>query len=195
MKAVILSLYPDFSFQLPPNGAGITQVIGAPDKVQEGYATVVGRTVGGNAVFRWQVQGNADFEASVPITTAVEKLVFPFDNSNGYYMGIALVNTNVDGSFVDLAIRDLAGNVISTHRAFNTAHQSYLLKDVYPETRGIAGTIEFAAFGGDGTPPQATIFGDSPAIQPHRAIHHDDAGVCRQFSVTVSARGRHPRYG
>jgi hypothetical protein len=98
------------------------------------------------------------YPGALPITPSVEELVFQFDNTNGFYMGIALVNTNVDGSFVQMVIRDVSGNVVSMPRVSNVPHQAYLLKDLYPETDGIAGTITFVAFGdGDGTPPVPTI--------------------------------------
>ena len=145
-----LGAAPGFSFQLPPNGIGIASVTGDPTRVQQGYATVVGRTVSGNAIFRWQVAGNPDFEASVPITATVEKSVFPFDNSNGFYMGIALVTTAEWRPRV--TIRDASGNIITQTSAPAVAHQAYLMRDVYPETVGIVGTIEFDAFDSDSNP-------------------------------------------
>ncbi len=158
LNIIGLGAYPGCSFQLPPNGVGSAQVTGPLDQVQQGYATVVGRTVGGNAIFRWQVAGKPDFESSVPITPSVQELVLPFDNTNGFYMGVAVVNTSIDTSFVQMVIRDVAGNVISTPHFANVPHQSFLLKDLYPETDGIVGTIKFVAFSdGDGTPPIATI--------------------------------------
>jgi hypothetical protein len=145
-----LGAYPGVSFQLSPNGMGIAEVTGDPNQVQQGYATVVGRTVSGNAIFRWHVAGNPDFEASVPITATVEKIVFPFDNSNGFYMGIALVTTAEWRPHV--TIRDASGNTITQTSAPAVAHRAYLMRDVYPETDGIVGTIEFDAFDSDSNP-------------------------------------------
>jgi hypothetical protein len=153
-----LGAYPSATWQLLPNGMGVATVTGDPNRMQQGYATVVGRTVGGNAILRWQLAEYLDYKASVPITPTVQKLVFPFDNTSGYYTGIALTNTNTNTSFVQMSIRDSYGNVISTTHVTNVNHQALLLKDLYPETSGIAGTIEFVAFSfADGAPPVATI--------------------------------------
>jgi hypothetical protein len=148
-----LGAYPGASFNLPAHGIGIMQVAGDPNGAHEGYATVVGRTVAGNAIFRGQVPGQPDYEASVPISPLVAKILLPFDNSNGLAMGVALVNTAE--SVVSVIIRDAGGRIIRQTHAQIVAHQAYVLRDLYPETDGIAGTIEFGAF--EDSNPQAVI--------------------------------------
>jgi len=57
-----------------------------------------------------------------------------------------------------MLVRDESGTVITNTRPPNVPHQSFVLKDAFPETTGLRGTIEFVAFSnGDGTPPIATI--------------------------------------
>ena len=57
-----------------------------------------------------------------------------------------------------MVIRDESGTVITNTRPPNVPHQSFVLKDAFPETTGLRGTIEFVSFSdGDGTPPIATI--------------------------------------
>jgi hypothetical protein len=143
---------PGFMFTLPPNGMGIAEVTGPADTVKQGYATVVGKTAVGNAIFTWNT--NPNYEASVPISPLVQKIVFPFDNSNGFSMGIALVNTVEN--FVHVTIRGQDGHIIKQTVAPIVKHQSYQMRDVYPETDGIAGTIEFDALDSD-SQPQAVI--------------------------------------
>jgi len=149
---------PGFMFNLPANGSGVAEMTGDPSTTQEGYATVVGQVVAGNTVFTYSVRGYPDFEASVPIVPAVEKIILSFDNGLGYATGIALANANTDESFMQMAIRDESGTVITNTRPANVSHQAFVLKDAYPETAGLRGTIEIVAFSdGDGTPPIATI--------------------------------------
>jgi len=149
---------PGFMFNLPANGSGVAQMTGDPSATQVGYATVVGQVVAGNSIFTYSVQGYPDFEASVPIVPAVEKIILSFDNVAGYVTGIALANSNVDSSFIQMVIWDESGNVVTNTRPPNVPHQAFVLKDAYPETAGLRGTIEIVAFSdGDGTPPIATI--------------------------------------
>jgi len=149
---------PGFMFSLPANGSGVAEMTGDPATTQVGYATVIGPTVAGNSVFRYSVQNYPDFEASIPIVPAVQKIVLSFDNALGYVTGIALANVNTDSSFVQMVIRDQSGTVIINTRPPNVGHQSFVLKDAFPQTTGTRGTIEFVAFSdGDGTPPIATI--------------------------------------
>ena len=150
---------PGFTFNLPANGSGVAEMTGDPATTQVGYATVLGPTVAGNSVFRYSVGHNyPDFEASIPIVPAVEKIVLSFDNALGYVTGIALANLSIDTSFIQMVIRDEDGNVVTDARPPNVPHQSFVLKDAYPETTDLRGTIEFVAFSdGDGTPPIATI--------------------------------------
>lgn len=153
-----LGAYTGFKFNLPANGGGVAVMTGDPSTTQVGYATVVGQVVAGNSIFTYSVQGYPDFEASVPIVPAVEKIILSFDNALGYVTGIALANQNIDSSFIQMLIRDESGNVVTNTRPPNEPHQSFVLKDAYPETAGMRGTIEFVAFSdGDGTPPIATI--------------------------------------
>jgi len=51
-----------------------------------------------------------------------------------------------------VTIRDAFGNIITQTTAPAVAHQAYQMRDVYPETSGIIGTIEFDAFDSDSNP-------------------------------------------
>ena len=139
---------PGYNINLPGYGMSVVFMSGPVDHVVDGYATVAGRTVSGNAVFKWTVAGKPDFEASVPITQMSQRLVFPFDNADAYVTGIALAN--MGESIVHVTIRDWSGTIIGTHSLSIKPHQAFVLADAYPETANTAGTIEFLTIGDNG---------------------------------------------
>jgi len=147
LPVVNLGPYPGFSVHLPPRGMTTVETNGDPNgAILQGSATVTGRSVSGTSIFHQSIQGYPDFEAAVPISTLVQRLVLPFDNSNNYVTGIALVDPNHENLVVSMTIRDANGTIITNTYVPRVYHQSFVLPDSYPETANIAGTVEFVAY-------------------------------------------------
>jgi hypothetical protein len=138
---------PGVQFSLPPMGVGSFETDNVPSgTVFQGYATVVGRSVSGSAIFRQRIDGYPDFESAVPVSLGVQRVVLPFDNTTGYFTGIALVNTDRQNVLVRLIIRDASGTIVTNSFATRLTHQAFLLKDSFPETANMVGTVEFDAY-------------------------------------------------
>lgn len=141
-----LGMTPGVQFNLPPMGIGMFETDSGGGSLLQGYATVVGRSVSGSAIFTQRIDGYPDFEAAVPVSSGVQRIVLPFDNTTGYFTGIALVNTDRQNVLVRLIIRDGLGTIVTDSFATRVTHQAFLLKDSFPETANMAGTVEFDAY-------------------------------------------------
>jgi len=144
-----LGSYPGAQWNLPAYGVGFLKTTGAGASTIQGYATVNGRTVSATATFRWVVPGQPDFEVAVPALPLVQRMIFSFNNADGYATGIALVGHSLD--FARLIVRGASGNVIGTHsiQLDQPLHYAFMLKDNYPETVGIQGTVEIDGISND----------------------------------------------
>ena len=101
-------------------------------------------TIGGTAVFQRLGQ---NLEASEVLDTNLStQLALPFDHTNGYATGIALVNPfSYTGATITVTFRDENGNIFLTDSISLTAQQhiGITLTQRYPSTIGRRGTVSF----------------------------------------------------
>ena len=91
-------------------------------------------------------------EAVVPLESRGGKsYVLAYDNTNGYFNGIAVANTSDQAASVVVTVRDAVTGAVkgSAHTITLPAkgHQSFLLNDAtlgFPETVNTSGTLEFS---------------------------------------------------
>jgi hypothetical protein len=138
---------------LPVAGSIVIQTTGAGAGTQ-GWAqfdySSTSDFVGGYAVF---VNSNGN-EAAVPFESDIAgDEVLPFDNANGYGMGVALANSDFETVTVTATCRDENGNVLGTD-AFTMAsmtHMSFIFSQRWPFTANRKGTVYFKTTDGSGS--------------------------------------------
>lgn len=151
-----LGVTPGVQFNLDANGSGTIQTNASGGNTLSGWASMYSDSSGINAVevFLSQATGRPNFEASVPLVPFSQThFVLPFDETSGYFTGIALANgAGTDPSAgpvgtaqVFITIRDESGNVLLLTglvlQPMN--HVAFLLADQYPVVAGKRGTLEF----------------------------------------------------
>jgi hypothetical protein len=117
------------------------------DSVTGSAQLQTGGSVTGSAVFQYLGQQ----EAVVPLETRSGKsYVLAFDNTNGYFNGLAVANTTAQAASIAVTVRDaVTGKVTGSHVISLPAngHQKFLLNDPklgFPETANTSGTLEFS---------------------------------------------------
>jgi hypothetical protein len=134
---------------LPVNGSRTFQTTGAPGPTVQGWAQLdSNEDVGGFAVFKSHLAGQKDSEAVVPIGSRFDaRSVLVFDNTNGYVIGVALVNPSTfDIATVILTFRDENGNQFDQDSFLMDplTHDAFSLAQAYPQTIGRKGTVEIS---------------------------------------------------
>jgi hypothetical protein len=136
---------------LPVNGSKVLQTTGGPG-LRQGWAHLdTVQNVVAQAIFKSHVAGRADYEAAVPIDRGSPSIVIAFDNSGGYFTGVAIANS--DSAFqanVTVTFRDPQGVQIGsgTFALQISGHIALLLNQTYPFTEGLTGTVEFTSDNG-----------------------------------------------
>ncbi|MDR3719558.1 MAG: BACON domain-containing carbohydrate-binding protein [Bryobacteraceae bacterium] len=117
------------------------------DSVTGSAQLQTGGSVTGSAVFQYLGQQ----EAVVPLETRSGKsYVLAFDNTNGYFNGLAVANTTAQAASIAVTVRDaVTGKTTGSHVISLPAngHQKFLLNDPklgFPETANTSGTLEFS---------------------------------------------------
>ena len=115
----------------------------------QGWAEVVcAKPVVGTAVFRERSATGLDSEAAVQIVPSVgNRLVLPFDNTQGLVTALAAVNE--DGSEalqLGIVIRDENGQTFLNTSVSLAPHnrQVFVMPDQFPASKDQRGTIEFS---------------------------------------------------
>jgi hypothetical protein len=136
---------------LPVNGSTVLQTTGGPG-LRQGWAYLdTTQSVGAQAIFKSHVAGRADYEAAVPIDQGSTSIVIAFDNSGGYFTGVAIANTgNSFAANVTVTFRNPQGVQIGSgiFALPISGHTSLLLNQSYPFTAGLTGTVEFTSDNG-----------------------------------------------
>jgi hypothetical protein len=136
---------------LPVNGSTVLQSTGG-QTLRQGWAYLdTTQSVGAEAIFTSQVSGRANYEAAVAIDQASTSIEIAFDNSGGYFTGVAIANT--DNNFpanVTVTFSDPQGVQIGTGNFAlqPSGHTSLLLNLSYPFTAGLTGTVAFTSDNG-----------------------------------------------
>ena len=106
--------------------------------------------IGGYVIFRYNPNGQ---EAVVPIETRNSNgYIVAFDNTANTATGIAINVASPFAQSIPVVVRDDQGNAINTGSGFvllnSNGHSSFVMKDNFPLTAGVRGTIEFQRPGG-----------------------------------------------
>jgi len=114
--------------------------------------TGTGAAVTGSVVFRWSRPGLPDFEAAVPFdATASSHLAVPYDNTNGYFSGMAITNPFA-GAYTTVTLIFHAENGATIFTAtLNMApaqHMSFVLPSAFPQLAGTRGVMEAVSSSG-----------------------------------------------
>ena len=136
---------------LPVNGSTVLETTGGPG-LRQGWAYLdTTQSVGAQAIFKSHVAGRADYEAAVPIDQGSTSLLIAFDNSGGYFTGVAIANSDqIFAANVTVTFRNPQGAQIGsgTLALPPSGHTSLLLNQSYPSTAGLTGTVEFTSDNG-----------------------------------------------
>jgi hypothetical protein len=120
----------------------------------EGYALLETESVydlfGSYSTAHLRVDNNSDLQTTFPVMPSFDnRLMLPFDNTNGNYTIIAAINGTSRSTAVTVTLRDEFGNVLGTDGATFDGYKglSVKLADLYGRTAGKRGTIEVTASG------------------------------------------------
>lgn len=112
---------------------------------------ISGATIAGTVLFLRPQTASRPTEASEPLDFSLEsQWVLPFDHTNGYSTGVALVNQE---SFADLSvfvtIFDQNGNQIAldSFTLPRNQHSAFTVTQKYPQTVGLKGTVRIQTSG------------------------------------------------
>jgi hypothetical protein len=137
-----------YSDTIPVGGTRIIQTVGSDSTTSQGWAEVIAqRSIGGTAIFR-QSGDYGESEAAVSVAQPQGKrFQLPFDNTESFQTGFAVVNTGLSESAVALKLRDENGDLIASDSMALPAHgrQALLLPGQYPQLANRRGVIEFSS--------------------------------------------------
>lgn len=115
--------------------------------LQTGWAEVLASgALDGFAILRYAGSDGTASEGTIPLQTQFpSKLILPFDNTSGFSTGLAIANLAANGARVLATIWDRSGSQIGSESINLVAdgHGGYMLPDLFTETTGQGGTIEF----------------------------------------------------
>jgi hypothetical protein len=102
--------------------------------------------IGGTAVFAFQIAGQPDTEAAVPITTLRgRRFLLPFDSTSGFATGVAVANPSAtQPAVVSVIFRNQAGQTTSSVGPYVVAPHGHV-SFVVPSSAGARGVAEFAS--------------------------------------------------
>jgi hypothetical protein len=117
-----------------------------------GWADILSSgTLGGFAIFRQTPQTGSPSEGTVPLQSqSPTTLTLPYDDTNGFIMGVALANLSTTTASVIATIWDDSGNQLGT-QTFTIAgsgHTSFVLPTQISATAGRRGIVQFQNPGG-----------------------------------------------
>ena len=138
-------LVPSVSGVLAVNGSAIIQTAGGP-VLRQGWARLnSSQNLAADAIFVNHA-AVANYEAAVPIGTVSNAFTIAFDNSNGFFTGVAIASTDQLNPAVECDLPRLDGRTgRRSGRLFcgSFGHISLLLNQSFPSTAGLTGTVEF----------------------------------------------------
>ncbi len=142
----------EYSDTIPVGGTLVIRTTGSNPALSQGWAEILAqRAIGGMAVFR-ERGGNGVSEAAVSAAQPQGKhFQLPFDNTNSFQTGLAVVNTSLSEADVTLNLRDENGAIISSDSIVLPAHghDAMLLPGRYPQLANRRGVIEFNSTNAD----------------------------------------------
>ena len=129
------------------NGSAVIQDKGG-SVLRQGWARITSnQKLGAQAVFI-EHAGIADYQAAVPAGQFSNAFRIAFDNTNGYFTGVAIANNDqINPVTVIATFRDQTGAQIVSGQAAIVkvyGHTAILLNQTFPTTAGRIGTVDFA---------------------------------------------------
>lgn len=124
---------------------------GADAAISSGWGEVISdQRVSGNAVFQFLQPDGRVQEAAVPVSDALmQRLLLPFDNSNGFVTSFALINLSAtESADIRVAFRDDKGKLIRFDRMTELpagGHFAIELTNLFPYLNGLRGTMDLSA--------------------------------------------------
>jgi hypothetical protein len=109
--------------------------------------------LGGYAVFRSTPQTGSPSEGTVPLQAQFSSTVtLPYDNTNGFVMGVALANLSTSSANVTATVWDASGKEVGlqTMTIAGNGHTSFSLPTQIPTTAGQMGIVRFQSAGTGG---------------------------------------------
>jgi len=139
------------------------------DPVRVGWAQLQAPVgVVGWATFGRRFDNGAGVEAVVPMATrSTASMVLPFDNSNGFSTGVALVNESETSSAnVLLTFRNVDGQPLHTDMLSLAlrGHRSFSIPETYPNLAGFIGSVELKNLSGGAISGLGLRFSQSGSI-------------------------------
>ncbi len=99
----------------------------------------------GYVVFTNRIQGHQDDEGTAPAVAASNRILVPYDDSNGFVTAIAIVNPTAADQTISVGFRTVDGLVavsaLPTLKAM--AHTAFVLSQTFPVIAGHRGLAEF----------------------------------------------------
>jgi hypothetical protein len=140
----------EYSATIPPGGSHVVETDGSAADLTQGWAEVTAeRALGGRAVFRQRLADNTGSEAAVPLIWPADgSQLLPFDNTQGFAVAVALLNSNpAAASDVSLTFRDEDGRVIAREsiRLGARSREAFGLAARYGAVANRRGVVEIAA--------------------------------------------------
>jgi len=131
---------------LAVNGSAVIQTKGGGSGVRQGWARLTSsQKLGAQAVFV-EHTSVADYEAAVPVGLVSNAFRIAFDNTNGYFTGVAISNWDqLNPVTVIATFRDqTGGQIVSAQAAIIKpfGHTSLLLNLTFPTTAGRIGSVD-----------------------------------------------------
>jgi len=118
----------------------------ATSETVTGWADVVSfGTFSGFAIFRQRGQDGRDSEGTAPLEgRGLSGLILPFDNSEGFSTGLAIVNPGADRVPLVAVVRDESGLVLGQYGVPMIArgHTAFVVGERLPASMGRRGSIE-----------------------------------------------------
>jgi len=124
----------------------------ATDPLSQGWAELnADAGVTGYVVFTIRVPGHQDQEGTAPAATASNRILVPYDDSNGYITGIAVSNPSGTAQTLSVGFRTTTGGVaVNTLPAIPPGgHTSFVLSQQFPVIAGHEGLAEFYSASGN----------------------------------------------
>jgi hypothetical protein len=118
----------------------------ATDPLSQGWAELnADAGVTGYVVFTIRVAGRQDQEGTAPAATASNRILVPYDDSNGFVTGIAVTNPTGTAQTLSVGFRTTTGGVsVNTLPSVPAGgHMSFILSQQFPIIAGHEGLAEF----------------------------------------------------
>ena len=135
---------------------------GTAQNVRVGWVSVsAGADISLTGIYTYSVPGQPDFDAAVPPRVPTYYMLAPYDNTQSFVTGMALVNPRNQRVSLVFTFRDENGVPLLTRTIVLNpqSHLNYVLREQFPAVAGTKGSVEVTGRADDGTPSEFTAIG------------------------------------